>query len=50
MNVAPTGIVIIQEAKILLIELMSKCSYPFAKPTPMTPPTKVCVVDIGKPR
>ena len=37
-------------AKILLIELMSKCSYPLAKPTPMTPPTNVCVVDIGKPR
>ena len=38
------------EAIILLIEAKSRCSAPFAKPTPITPPTRVCVVEIGKPK
>ena len=47
---APAGIVTNQEAMILPTEDQSKCSAPLAKPTPITPPTSVCVVDIGNPK
>ena len=46
---APAGRVITHERKILRITFRSSAPIPRARPTPNTPPTNVCVVDIGRP-
>lgn len=48
-KVAPTGMVTSHDVIILPIEAILRWLTPFAKPTPITPPTKVWVVEIGKP-
>ena len=46
---APTGKVTTQETIILPTTEKSTAESPRAKPTPNTAPTRVCVVEIGKP-
>ena len=46
---APTGRVITQETTILRTTFMLMAAIPRAMPTPSTAPTKVCVVEMGKP-
>ena len=46
---APTGKVTTQDITILPTTPRSIAERPLARPTPKTAPTKVCVVDIGKP-
>jgi len=47
--VAVKGIVVIQEIKIILIIPRFKVGRPRANPTPIIEPTRVCVVEIGRP-
>lgn len=47
--IAPAGKVTIQEATILRITFKFNAAIPRANPTPKTAPTRVCVVEIGKP-
>ena len=46
---APAGKVTTQDIKIVRITLRLSAAIPRATPTPKTAPTKVCVVEIGKP-
>ena len=48
-NPAPTGNVTTQETIILPTTEKSTADKPLAKPTPSTAPTRVWVVEIGKP-
>ena len=43
------GMVEIQEIAIILIISKFRVGKPLASPTPITDPTKVCVVEIGSP-
>ena len=43
------GMVEIQEMAIILIISKFRVGKPLASPTPITDPTKVCVVEMGKP-
>ena len=46
---AVNGIVVIQETIIILTMPKFNVGKPRASPTPITEPTKVCVVEIGSP-
>ena len=46
---APAGKVTIHERKMVRTTVKLSAPIPRAKPTPNTAPTKVCVVEIGKP-
>ena len=46
---APMGRVMIHETKIFPTTCRFSAPIPLANPTPNTAPTKVCVVEIGKP-
>ena len=46
---AVNGMVVTQEINIILIIPRFKVGKPLANPTPITAPTRVCVVEIGRP-
>ena len=46
---AVNGMVDIQEIAIILIISKFRLANPLANPTPITDPTNVCVVEIGRP-
>ena len=48
-KIAPTGRVITQDIMIPPITLKSSAPIPLAKPTPITAPTAICVVETGIP-
>ena len=46
---AVNGMVVTHEINIILIIPRFKVGRPLASPTPITEPTRVCVVEIGRP-
>ena len=48
-KIAPTGRVITQDIMIPPITLKSSAPIPLAKPTPITAPTTICIVETGIP-